>query len=146
MSRPQKERQVFRPPAFEGFKPKGIPGRFLQKVNLTLDEYESIRLADYEGLEHAEASERMGISRSVFTRLVEKARAKVARALVEGCELDFERGSIEFQYEWYRCKECYKVFRADQLHEACPECHSDNLEHLNAFYPRGGHGKGRGRR
>ncbi len=150
MSRPQKSRRVMAPPAYEGFKPRGIPARFLKKISLSLDEYESIRLADYEGMEHFEAAAKMGISRSVFTRLVEKARKKVAQALVEGCELQFERGSVEFQHEWYRCRECYTTFREDEVAEYCPECSSESLEHLNAFYPRQGNGQngrrgGRGR-
>ena len=73
MVRPQKGRDIKEPPCIQSFKPTGIPRVLVERVELKLDEFEAIRLADYEGLEHKEASERMGISRSTFSRLIDKA-------------------------------------------------------------------------
>ncbi|UCG00251.1 MAG: DUF134 domain-containing protein, partial [Spirochaetaceae bacterium] len=51
MAKPKKERNVLFPPAVFFFKPQGIPLVQLQKVILNVDEYEAIRLVDYEGLD-----------------------------------------------------------------------------------------------
>ena len=64
------------------FKPCGTPRVDLQRVVLHEDEMEAIRLADLEGLYQQECSEKMGISRTTFSRLVESARKKIADALI----------------------------------------------------------------
>jgi predicted DNA-binding protein (UPF0251 family) len=61
---------------------------------MTLDEFESLRLADLEGLYQEEASARMKVSRSTFSRIVETARRKVADALVHGKVLVIEGGQV----------------------------------------------------
>jgi uncharacterized protein len=72
------------------FKPRGIPLIHLEESSLEMDELEAIRLADYEGLYHTEAAERMGISRATFGRIIESAHRKVAIALIEGKALRIE--------------------------------------------------------
>jgi uncharacterized protein len=59
----------------------------LEKIFLSHDELETLRLCDLENLTQQQAGERIGISRGTVQRTVEAARAKVARALVEGCAL-----------------------------------------------------------
>jgi len=71
-------------PPCDYFKPAGIPLRVLEEVRLGADELESLRLADWEGLYHEVAAERMGVSRATFGRIVESARKKVADALLCG--------------------------------------------------------------
>ena len=61
---------------------------------MTLDEFESLRLADLEGLYQEEASARMKVSRSTFSRIVETAWQKVADALVHGKVLVIEGGQV----------------------------------------------------
>lgn len=46
------------------------------------DEMEAIRLSDYEGLYQQEAADRMGISRTTFSRILEGAHRKIADALL----------------------------------------------------------------
>jgi hypothetical protein len=53
-------------------------------VELRADEFEALRLMDYEGLYQEECAQRMGISRPTFSRMVAAARCKVADALVHG--------------------------------------------------------------
>jgi len=83
------------------FKPAGQPVASLEEVALTLEEYEAIRLADFEALYQEDAAKRMGVSRQTFGRTIAQARGKVARALVLGCVLRIEaaeaRGSPERQ-------------------------------------------------
>jgi predicted DNA-binding protein (UPF0251 family) len=64
------------------FKPCGIKRIELEEVLLLDDEMEAIRLADYEGLYQQECADKMGISRTTFSRLIESARKKIADALL----------------------------------------------------------------
>lgn len=50
-------------------------------------ELEALRLVDLEGLSQEEAGVRMGVSRGTIWRLLQEARRKTARALVEGRSL-----------------------------------------------------------
>jgi predicted DNA-binding protein (UPF0251 family)/ssDNA-binding Zn-finger/Zn-ribbon topoisomerase 1 len=113
-----------------------MPRKMLKTLNITVDEYEALRLADYEGMEHLEASEKMAISRPTFTRLIEKARRKIAKAIVEGMELVVEGGNIEFQNTLRRCLDCgdEKLSPSDVKIEDCPECGSDNVEDIGQNY------------
>jgi len=76
------------------FKPAGIPLSELEVSTLTLDEVETLRLADRDGLYQEQAAEQMGISRPTFARIVEEARRKVADALVHGKALRLEGGAV----------------------------------------------------
>ncbi len=142
MRQPYRKRRIDRPPEFVNFKPSGVPRNFLESVALTLDEFEALRLADYLGLEHLEASERMNISRPTFTRLIEKARTKLARVIVEGKELIIEGGNIDFAYTLQHCRDCGETIE-EPFHEEvsdCPECGSSNRENLARPAGRSGHG------
>lgn len=77
------------------YKPSGVPLDGLRRISLLYEELEALRLADLQGLTQAEAAARMGVSRSSFQRTVARARAQVARALVEGLALQIEGGTFE---------------------------------------------------
>jgi uncharacterized protein len=98
MPRPFCRRRVARHPVAAVFKPAGIPARDLDKVVMTLDEYEAIRFADHEGLYQDEAASRMGISRPTFSRILLSARRKVAEAIVEGKALQIEGGPVQLEH------------------------------------------------
>lgn len=138
--RPQNKRIVHEPPIFTDFKPIGVKGKNLQKVLLTLDELEAFRLADYKGLSHEESSEEMEISRSVFTRLIEKARKKIAEFIITGKMLKIVGGCIHFRKNIIVCRNCGQMFNIDfkQKITKCPVCHSTNILNLAGGF---GHGK-----
>jgi len=94
MPRPCCCRHIEGRPPVSIFKPAGIPARCIDKVVLTLDEYEALRLADLEGLYQEQAALRMGVSRPTFGRIVKAARHKVAEALVTGKVLRIEGGPV----------------------------------------------------
>ena len=77
------------------FKPVGVPVCSLEEVVLSIDEFEAIRLADYEGLYFERAAEQMMISRQTFGRIVEAARRKVAQALLQGFALRIDGGEAK---------------------------------------------------
>ncbi|GIT98043.1 DUF134 domain-containing protein [Sulfurovum sp. TSL1] len=66
------------------FKPCGIQGKYLEKIMLDADEMEAIRLSDYEGLYQQECADKMGISRTTFSRILQQAHKKVSDALLHG--------------------------------------------------------------
>ncbi len=95
MARPKKDRLVRFNPKINYFKPRGIPVLDLEEVCLTIDERESIRLADLEGLSHADAGRRMGISRATFGRIVQQARKTLADAIIYGKAVRVEGGNYK---------------------------------------------------
>ena len=97
MPRNKKPRFVGHRPPVTVFKPAGIPARELAWVGLTLDEYEALRLADYEGLNQEQVAASLGVSRPTVSRILALARHKAAKAFVEGCALSIEGGPVTFQ-------------------------------------------------
>jgi predicted DNA-binding protein (UPF0251 family) len=83
MARPEKPRRVGHRARGRGFKPIGRPSRELESETLRLDELEALRLADVEGLYQEAAAERMGVSRATFARILARARATLACAVLE---------------------------------------------------------------
>lgn len=95
MPRPRQCRRVAHLPQVTFYKPRGIPLSVLQQVNLTVDEFEAVRLADLEGMHQDQAAEKMNISRQTFGRIIESAHKKIADALVNGKALSIEGGPFE---------------------------------------------------
>ncbi|MDD4307419.1 MAG: DUF134 domain-containing protein [Thermoplasmata archaeon] len=80
-------------PEVQFFKPAGVPLRTLQVIELTVDELETLRLVDIEGLTQEDASVKMGISRRTFWNDLMSARRKVAFALVNGQAIQIRGGA-----------------------------------------------------
>ncbi len=94
MPRPKCQRHICGTPDKNYFKPRGIPSIELEEVILNLDEFEAIRLADYEKLYQEEAATRMNISRQTFGRIIESAHQKIADVLIHGKALKIEDREI----------------------------------------------------
>ena len=122
MPRPKQDRKISIPPLMKGFKPFGIPRRMLSSVSLLYDEYEAIRLLDYEGMNQDQAAVQMNVSRPTLTRIYEKARKTIAQALVEGNMIVIEGGNVQFDRAWYRCRRCYKLIGGLENHVHCKDC------------------------
>lgn len=93
--RPVHCRSVEELPRVTCFLPEGVSPSRLQNVVLSVDEVESLRLADLEGMYHADAAEKMRVSRQTFGRIIRSARKKVAEALVGGKTICIEGGNID---------------------------------------------------
>jgi len=115
----------------EGFKPFGIPMTDLEPVILLYEEYESIRLSDYEGLTQEQSAEKMNVSRPTFTRIYEKARRTIAQAFVEGKAIFIEGGNYHTEDCWYRCEKCLKLNISEIETKSCNYCQSNTLRRLN---------------
>jgi uncharacterized protein len=124
MPRKKRYRTIYKPPVIAGFKPYGGPEN-LELVHLNIEEYEAVRLADYENLTHEESSVRMKVSRPTFTRIVDSARKKIAVSLCESRELIIEGGDYKYDIQWYKCNKCLFTFHNGTLayrDSNCPLC------------------------
>ena len=129
MPRNRRLRKVVAPPAFKGFKPYGINKISDEFVDLLYEEYEAIKLADYDLLNHQEASILMGISRPTFARIYESARRKIARALVDVREIKASYGNAKLDKSWFICNECHARFTIPKTvkNDNCALCNSGNI-------------------
>ena len=97
MPRPRKCRRLSLNTPARFYKPKGVPMRQIDVINLTEEELEAISLADYQGLDQESAAKKMKISRSTFSRIVNRARGLVAEALVKGAALQVDGHSNDIE-------------------------------------------------
>lgn len=130
MSRPPKNRRITDPPKMLGFKPFGMASCDMESVMLQYDEYQCVKLVNYDHLSQEEASELMEVSRPTLTRIYNKALEKIATAFVEGRPVRITGGNIEFDKEWYKCKRCFRLFEGTESHTRCEGCTRYGSEEL----------------
>lgn len=106
MARPTICKRVCKEPEYLKFKPMGVEGK-RKSISLSVEEYETIRLIDYEGVSREECAERMNIARTTAQAIYNSARAKIAECVVNGMELHIEGGK----------------FRICDGSAGCPNCH-----------------------
>ena len=140
MGRKEIERSVLLPPLFNDFKPAGVAGKHLHYEVLSLDEYEAIRLVDYNEFSHEQASEEMGVSRPVFTKMLEKARKKISLMFVKGYGIRIEGGNVHFKRNILKCNDCGQMFDIKISDEIviCPNCESNTIVNVAGGF---GHGR-----
>lgn len=95
MPRPFRCRRIRCRPDKNYFKPRGIPADELEEINLTLDEFEALRLADFEGMYQEEAAKKMNISRQTFGNIIDSAHRKIADVLLNAKALKIEGGAVK---------------------------------------------------
>lgn len=126
MTRPKSRRQIGVMPEKTCFQPEGASHDLFDIVQLTLDEHEAIRLADWEGLYHGEAAGQMGVSRQTFGRIIGAAHRKVADVLVNGKILKIGGGSVSLPAEMrFWCPRCRRAVDPDCRgggDQGCPHC------------------------
>lgn len=109
MPRPRKRRKVCSLPENSLFGPLKAKHPTGERIIMTIDEFETIRLIDLEAMTQEECAERMNVARTTVQRSYNDARKKVAAFLVEGNILKIEGGD-------------YKLFDGrEQLH-GCGRC------------------------
>ena len=86
-------RNIHSYPDFWSFSPDD-PGR-TETIILSLDEYETIRLIDYEGLTQEQCGGRMGVARTTVTAIYDSARKKLSKVIVEGKRLQIAGGNYQ---------------------------------------------------
>ncbi len=134
MPRRRRLRKVVAPPGFKGYKPYGSLNNTKEQVELLYEEYEAIKLADYDCLNHETASQIMGVSRPTFARIHESARRKIAKALVEVRDIKAVYGNALLDKNWYVCNACNARFTIPKTIKdpICAVCSSTNIDNLNS--------------
>ncbi|MBF0384425.1 MAG: DUF134 domain-containing protein [Candidatus Omnitrophica bacterium] len=95
--RPKKTRWVKCEPGERCFRPRCKPLNKVEGVFLTLDEFEAIRLADFEQLQQIDAAKMMRISRPTFSRILSSAHNKIADGLVNIKAIKIEGGCCKIE-------------------------------------------------
>lgn len=91
MPRPQRCRRVCSEPEYSCFEPEGVTNP--ESVVLSVDEYEVIRLVDFEKQNHEQCAAVMDISRTTVTEIYERARYKISDCIVNGKQLVISGGN-----------------------------------------------------
>lgn len=107
MARPTRCRRVCAEPGCRSFAPQTGGGE--DEVVLTVDEYEAVRLVDYEKRTHEQCAAQMAVSRTTVTEIYESARFKISDSLVNGKTLIISGGN-------------YRVCRGDREHGCGRNC------------------------
>ena len=94
MPRPRKCRRVCHLPQTVAFTPVGAEEEKPVMI-LTVDEYETIRLIDKEGLSQEQCGEYMKVARTTVQQIYTDARRKLAEMLVDGMPLRIEGGDYQ---------------------------------------------------
>lgn len=94
MARPCKKRRICQKPGFISFGPEPASGR--PAITMTLEEYECLRLLDYEGLTQEECAAQMLVARTTVQAIYASARKRLTAALVEGRPLHVNGGNYAF--------------------------------------------------
>jgi uncharacterized protein len=120
-------RKISNLPEIKGFKPYGgnANNSKTSSVTLLLEEYEALKLCDFDLNNHMESSEIMGVSRPTFTRIYASALKKIAQAFVEGRGIIIEGGHVYFDSDWYYCGKCDSNFNnpdGERVPVECPLC------------------------
>ena len=95
MPRPCKRRRICCLPECSMFGPQKADMSEPQIITMTLDEFETIRLIDLEGMKQEECAEQMQIARTTAQAVYNSARSKLAECLIKGKELHIEGGNYE---------------------------------------------------
>ena len=93
MPRPRKWRTVCCMPEIQEFGPTNQ--RIDEFVILSIDQYETIRLIDLEGLTQEECASQMNVARTTVQGIYDEARSIIADAIVNGKSMKIEGGSFK---------------------------------------------------
>lgn len=112
MPRPRKWRRVCCLPERNLYGPLDAINLENNLITMTVEEYETIRLIDLEGLTQEECAERMQVARATVQSIYKEARNKIAESIVNGNILKIEGGD-------------YKLYNENELLYRCPRCSKD---------------------
>jgi uncharacterized protein len=82
LSRPRIQKRICDVPSIDTFTPSGMSSASAQTVTMSVEEYEALRLIDYEDLSQEQCAQIMGVARSTVQRLYNDARKKIADSII----------------------------------------------------------------
>ena len=92
--RPKKVRYIQKMPEVVQFSPRGRPGR-PDEIELSIDQFEAFKLADYQGFTQTQGALAMRLSRASFGRILREARRRIADALTHGKIIKIRMGNVQ---------------------------------------------------
>ncbi len=95
VGRPRRLRRVGRMPRCNRFGP--VNYETPEVVNMTVEEYESIRLIDQLNLTQEQAAENMNVSRTTVQSIYSQARKKMSDALINNKQLFIDGGDYHLE-------------------------------------------------
>ncbi|MBX7076628.1 MAG: DUF134 domain-containing protein [Methanobacteriaceae archaeon] len=123
----------------------------LSPLEMVTEEYEAIRLKDYHNFNQKQSAELMEVSQPTFHRILNSARKKIAKSLIEGRKINIIGvTNIKNQITYY-CKTCgFQWSNQQKKYTKCPDCNSseivllenDSIEKRKSY---GGKGRGIGK-
>ncbi len=130
MPRPRKWRNVCRMPSHSRFGPLEPYGHDMPIV-MSVDEYETIRLIDLEGMTQEECAGQMNVARTTVQGIYNDARKKLADSLVNGRLLFIEGGDYRLCSGEGRTrpKDCCHRRQCWRDQEQPPTCHGPGDQH-----------------
>ena len=117
MPRPTKCRKVCCLPKCKEFSPHIDQNISAETIVMTVDEYETIRLIDYQGFSQEECGEYMHVARATVQLIYNRARKKIADVLVNGAILRIEGGD-------------YSLCSGNEKVCACGGCQKHRCPHI----------------
>ena len=129
MPRPRVFRKISKEPEIRCFKPEKENLDLLEPIEITIDEFEAIRLRDYHDIQQKKSAEIMEISQPTFHRILTSARKKISKALIEGNTINIVGGDYITDKKRYKCNVCsFKWSNPKKEYDKCPECESKDIE------------------
>ncbi|MGB9936137.1 MAG: DUF134 domain-containing protein [Methanobacterium sp.] len=128
MARPRIFRKISGTPEIRCFKPETEDLDFIEPIEITIDEFEAIRLRDYHNVQQKKSAEIMGISQPTFHRILTSARKKISKALIEGNMIIIVGGEIIAGKKQYKCNICgFEWSSPKKEYDKCLDCSSKNI-------------------
>ena len=129
MARPVKQRKILSPYSEINIMQPGNNNSGNDNIMFLAEEFESVKLIDYEGLNQSKAAKLMKISRPTFTRIYKRARIKLAASLVEKRALKLSGENIYYSDNWHKCQNCECIYNIIDKSNSdfCPFCKSTNF-------------------
>lgn len=127
MPRPRKWRKVCCLPGSNEFGPLDTPIQNDYVIIMTIDEYETIRLIDLEGLSQEECASHMNVARTTVQGIYQEARKKLAESIVNGRVLKIEGGDYKLcegdkDFCTKKCRHrCGRGYDNSEIKEDCYE-------------------------
>lgn len=111
MARPVKKKKICSLPAFQEFHCLEAM-QDMPLIYMPVEEFETIRLMDYFGMDQKECAEQMGVARTTVQSLYQAARKRLAACLIEGRPLKITGGEYEL---------------CEEVEDCCHNRHSNSL-------------------
>ena len=111
MPRPTKFKTVCSLPKRNCFIPENQLADEIGTVDMSVEEYETIRLIDYEGFTQEECCKYMNVARTTVQQIYNHARKKIAKTIVEGLSLKIRGGNYKLcdgKEQYCGCGGCQK--------------------------------------